>query len=54
MTACGDNVQATRSPRRGVQRDIRTTARHVGGNGNAAQFTGLRDDFGFGFVLTGV
>ena len=54
MALGADNLKSSGSPGIVVQLDIRTTARHVGGNGNRAVNTGVGNDFRLQFMELGV
>src|SRR5699024_11967364 len=50
LTLRTDDLQTAGLSRHIVQLDIRTTARHVGGDGNGARLSGLSDDLRLQFM----
>ena len=54
MAFGAEDVQAAEFDDAFPELDVRTAARHVGGDGHLAGLTGLRDDFGFLRVVLGV
>ena len=54
MALRSDDLQASHGSRLVIQLDIRTTARHVGGDGDRAVHAGVRHDLRFQLMELGV